>query len=110
MWMPPGSLRQQGWRGYQTLGQALLDYSNPAFQVDAKNPDGAILKYRTWSLLLAISNFIAEAKAGQGVQLDLTISINTSTTGITQSSFNLEVGFELGFIGISGGGGHEGSL
>jgi hypothetical protein len=95
--------------GFQTLAQALIDYNNPApgFQIDAKDNNGATLRYRVWSLLPDLKQFITEAQAGNGTALDLDINTHTQTTDSTHSSFNFTVGFNIGFFGLSGGGGHD---
>ena len=95
--------------GYQTLAQALIDYNNPApgFQIDAKDNNGATLRYRVWSLLPNLGQFITEAQAGNGTALNININTHTETTDSTHSSWNFNVGFNLGFFGLGGGGGHE---
>jgi hypothetical protein len=93
--------------GFQTLAQAALDFDNLAFQADAKDTFGATLKYREWTLLPALSQFISEAKAGQGTALEIAIDTHTSTADTTHSQWDFNVGFDLGFFGIGGGDGRQ---
>jgi hypothetical protein len=93
--------------GFQTLAQAVLDFNNPAFQIDATDTFGAKLKYRKWTLLPALDQFIADARAGQAPTLEMTIDTHTATADTTHSQWDFNAGFNFGFLSLGGGGGHE---
>jgi hypothetical protein len=93
--------------GFQTLAQAVIDFDNPAFQTDATDTFGATLKYREWTLLQDLGQFITEAKAGNGTALEIAIDTHTTTTDTSHSQWDFNVGFDFGFFGIGGGGGEK---
>jgi len=93
--------------GFQTLAQALLDFDNLAFQIDATDNFGAKLKHRVWTLLPDLGQFIAEAEAGNGTALEITIDTHTATSDTTHSQWDFNAGFDIGFFGIGGGGGEQ---
>ncbi len=88
---------------YTTLGQAMQDYNNPAFQVEAKDTNGIKLSYRTWNLVPRLTDFIQEAQAGQGTSLNLQINARTATSDVTKWGTEGSVSLNQGFVGVGSG-------
>jgi hypothetical protein len=90
--------------GYQSVGQAILNFNNPAFQMPETDQSGAQLSYRTWSLQPELKDWIAEAKQGKVSTLSLTINTHTKTQSTTQWGASAKAGFLYGIFSFGGSG------
>jgi hypothetical protein len=57
--------------GYQELGQALLNYYNPAYQIELEDDNNQRFSYRTWHFIPDPNDFIESCKQGKSQRLEL---------------------------------------
>ncbi|MGZ4160393.1 MAG: hypothetical protein ACXVNF_06315 [Neobacillus sp.] len=55
----------KSYAGYGSIGQALIDYENPAYQLIAKSPDGLMLNYRTFNITPDLDSWMKEVSQGE---------------------------------------------